>query len=275
MTKQKLVKIISKNAEVDDLKTQLEQERGALHQAEAQLAEMQAGVNSFRMHCRLKLGTWVDEIIELYIEKQRLLTHLQLKSQADAEGIDFNSEDWLKEPAPFSVEEEEGFIDDLSDTLDIPYDISSNGEKGLRKLYRNLARRFHPDFSEGAIQKQYATSMMAAVNQAYENRDLATLHDLAGNPDPKLAEEIRAVSGKHKSQIQKLKRQLSKCRQMRRRATLRYNMLQNENITKLWQRAQLIDQPEGENWWDEVATSLQDQVKRYQDEISEIMARSI
>ncbi|MCZ7669910.1 MAG: hypothetical protein M5U34_23380 [Chloroflexi bacterium] len=46
--------------QVRQLQTELSQIRQKLNQTEAELAQEQAAVNAFRMHCRLKLDSLVD-----------------------------------------------------------------------------------------------------------------------------------------------------------------------------------------------------------------------
>jgi len=53
----------------------------------------------------------------------------------------------------------------------------------LKKLYRELAKRFHPDLTTDSQEKEWRESMMAAVNGAYEKHDLNALLELQEQPD--------------------------------------------------------------------------------------------
>lgn len=53
----------------------------------------------------------------------------------------------------------------------------------LKQLYRELAKRFHPDLTPDAREKQWRAEIMAKVNQAYSNKDLSTLQELSAQPD--------------------------------------------------------------------------------------------
>ena len=64
------------------LKHELAEALAELRKAEAIVAKEQAAVNRFRMHCRLKIGAWVDEVLEQRAERQRLLTQLELRRQS-------------------------------------------------------------------------------------------------------------------------------------------------------------------------------------------------
>lgn len=68
----------------------------------------------------------------------------------------------------------------------------------LKALYRELAKRFHPDLTTDAEEKEWREEMMAAVNAAYEGQDLNALLELQQRPDrppqklPRSREEILA-----------------------------------------------------------------------------------
>jgi chromosome segregation ATPase len=54
-------------------------------------------------------------------------------------------------------------------------------EKQLKRIYRQLARRYHPDLARDEADRTYRTEKMAALNEAYAERslaELAALHDV-------------------------------------------------------------------------------------------------
>ena len=52
-------------------------------------------------------------------------------------------------------------------------------ERKVRELFRNLAKRFHPDLTNDADEKNRREEIMAKINQAYTARDLDLLQELA------------------------------------------------------------------------------------------------
>ncbi|TAK12654.1 MAG: hypothetical protein EPO32_07900 [Anaerolineae bacterium] len=124
------------------------------------------------------------------------------------------TEEGPAEPDPFSLPE-----DEAEETADpFAYRDRANGKNGkngkdekngkslspkleeeLRRLFRELAKRFHPDLTSDAQEKTYREQIMTRVNQAYSARDLETLRKLAEQPDrpvePKKdrAEEAKAL----------------------------------------------------------------------------------
>ena len=66
-----------------------------------------------------------------------------------------------------------------------PPEIHLNEDEAqeLKRLYRQLARRFHPDMASGQEDRQYRTQMMMAINAAYSAGDLEKLKALSLEPD--------------------------------------------------------------------------------------------
>ncbi|MBI3159767.1 MAG: J domain-containing protein [Chloroflexi bacterium] len=72
-------------------------------------------------------------------------------------------------------------------------------EEDIRRLFRELAKRFHPDLTGDAEEKAWREQIMTRVNQAYTERDLETLTKLAEQPDRPVTqkktreEEVKAL----------------------------------------------------------------------------------
>lgn len=56
-------------------------------------------------------------------------------------------------------------------------------EEKIRKLFHELAKRFHPDLTTDLEEKKYRQEVMTKVNQAYSKRDLKALEALSEQPD--------------------------------------------------------------------------------------------
>lgn len=55
-------------------------------------------------------------------------------------------------------------------------------ETRLKRLYRALARRYHPDLAATPADRDYRTRLMVMINEAYEGRDLEALQLLVEQP---------------------------------------------------------------------------------------------
>lgn len=238
------------------LRADLQIARQQLLEAEAELAREQAQINAFRMHCRLMLDDLVDAILRLRTEKQAALTRLQLLRQ----DMDLADDDPLGN-MPF--DEAEPDEDKLLLPTDTPKDKAAE-----KRLYRELARRFHPDLAESGLEAAYRTSMMAAVNRAYAAGDLHALYDLAGELEP---EEMVELAGIETAELRRLREKIMQLRRRRRKVRRQLQAQRRENTARLWQKAQQLEE-EGENWWAVVRRDLEQARTRMEGEIAQFQA---
>jgi hypothetical protein len=264
MTNRKIVPVKAPRDEVAQLEEQLREARLLLNQAEAELAKEQAAVNAFRMHCRLKLDDLVDTLQELAVEKQSLLTRLELLRQAEAYGVAYDEDEPFWQSEAFLADEEDE--EELLLPTDTPRDKAAE-----KRLYRELARRFHPDMAETAVEQAYMTSIMAAVNNAYEKNNIQALYDLAGELDPG---DLRELAGIEAVEIRRLRENILKAQRLRRKSRQRLKMLRQDNTARLWRKAQELDE-EDNNWWDVVRRGLETAVHRRQKTVSALHTQII
>lgn len=258
MTSRQIEPVLKPRDEGQKLQADLESARRALIETEAELAAYQAAVNAFRMHCRLKLDDLVDELLALRAEKQSCLTRLQLLRQTDELQTDDDETDPLGQTEAVDEGEEE---EELILPTDVPRDKAAE-----KRLYRELARRFHPDLANTAVTRTYCTSMMTAVNIAYENQDIQSLYDLAGELEPS---EIAELAGIEAVELRHLRQQIMQAQRLRRKAKQQLKVARQENTARLYHRAQRLEE-EGDNWWDIVRRELEQAIARRHDEIIQL-----
>lgn len=250
MTRQ-LVSVDYTNATTQELEADLMLTRQQLSAAEAQLAEEQAAVNRFRMHCRLKIGDWVEEVIELRSTAQALLTRLQLQQQADELGLNFDQDNL------FGDADDSGAFQIENEDVILPTDVP-NDKAAEKRLYRELAKKFHPDKAADAAERAYATMIMASINTAYQQRDIDTLRDLAGELDPKT---VSSLTGGANLRERKLRKHLLGCQRRLRKVRRQFQAMKQENTARLWRKAVQLE-AQGLNWWDEVREELMIEAER-------------
>ena len=241
------------------LRAELQTARQSLVEAEAELACYQAAVNAFRMHCRLKLDDLVDELLNLHAEKQACLTRWQLLQQEKEVPVTPD------EDGPLGFDEETIPVEDDEEALVLPTDTPRD-KAAEKRLYRQLARRFHPDLANTAVERAYATAMMTAVNNAYEKQDIQALYDLAGELEP---ETIAELAGIEVPAIRQLRQQIMSVQRRQRKVKRQMKLLRQENTARLYHRAQRLEE-EGDNWWDTVRRELEVAIERRQREIDRL-----
>lgn len=229
---------------LQELRNELATARERLIEAEADLAKEQAEVNAFRMHCRLKLDAWIERLMKLQAEKQSLLTEVRLRSQEQTEdGFSDPDAFWRTDSTVEHRAEEELIL-----PTDVPRDRAAE-----KRLYRQLARRFHPDLGVTAVEIAYRTDMMAAVNRAYESSDIQSLYDLADQLDPKRAKDLADIPSLAE---RKLRTRIVRLRQRKRKAGRRMAALRRENTARLYRKAQRLDRNDV-NWWEIVRLEIE------------------
>jgi hypothetical protein len=244
-----------------ELRQAIQEAQQALLAAEAELAEEQAAVNAFRMHCRLKLDRWIDRLMELQAERQSLRTRVELQRQGGAGGGSYDRDD------PFWQEEADAVADEPLDEeeLLLPTDVPRD-KAAEKRLYRELARRFHPDLGQTALEIAYRTEMMSAVNKAYSAGDNQALYDLAGELDPEAAAALAAIPS---AEIRRLKGQLVRLQQRQRRARQRLVISREENTARLWRKARRLEKDDT-HWWEVVRQEIEQAIGRLEEEVARL-----
>jgi hypothetical protein len=65
------------------------------------------------------------------------------------------------------------------ETITVSSPPEPDSEASLKRLYRDLARRYHPDFARNDADRDKRTRLMALINEAYDRRDPSALRALA------------------------------------------------------------------------------------------------
>ena len=257
--KESLLPIPSPARSHEQLRADLRQAQEELRVAEADLAAEQAAVNAFRMHARLMLDDLADAILTLRARKQSLLTALALQEAADDDPLGPAAE----APSPADAAT-------ASDDDDLPLPTPTPRDRAAEKrLYRELARRFHPDLAETAAELAYRTSVMTAVNAAFTAGDAQALYDLAGELEP---DELRELAQIETREARQLRERLMQCRRRRRKVARQLDDLRRENTARLWRRARELDEP-NENWWAAVRRELEAARARLEGEVAALEER--
>ena len=184
------------------LRAALEQAQADLIEAEAQLADAMAEVNAFEFEFEAKVGYLADQLEALEAEVRRYNDRIQLARSKQIFGIGYVPADeqyrraWKAPPtAPKRP----------------PQPVSPATEEQIKRLYRQLARRFHPDLAVDDADRAWRTQKMAAINDAYAARSLTELQAIAQEP-----ERFIQIGGARPGQtleqmVQALQAELARC----------------------------------------------------------------
>jgi hypothetical protein len=149
-----------------------------LVELEAELADELAAINAFEFKLRARLQPLILRLERLDAEIKELLTNLRREELFDVD------EDW----SAWSVDEEGAaaagdyrYRESAPPAPPLELDPAEGAK--LKQLYRQLARRFHPDMAVDEADRRYRTQLMIAINAAYAAGDLSKLQALTLEPD--------------------------------------------------------------------------------------------
>jgi hypothetical protein len=163
------------------LREQVAAAEATLIEREAELADLRAGLLAFRLQYDARVGRQVAELeaIEAQIARcrERMAQYREWGPMGPPHvrpgAIDVPVEEQYRR----TWQERQERPELPSPPPDVPLDAAS--EARIKKLYRQLCRRFHPDLAQDPEERVWRTEVMAAVNAAYAACDLAGLQKLA------------------------------------------------------------------------------------------------
>ena len=230
----------------------------------ANLARVTAELAQFELLCRAKVGDLLTdlqhagEMIDRYREEARRVRAALRGEREPAEP---------PEATAFATDADD------ADTLvdgdeDEPTDGRSDTDEGepvdARRLYRDLARRSHPDLAVDDTDRLRRQERMLAINEAWARRDVAALRDIrhqieADAPDfasRPLAERAAWAT----RELDRLDREVSALR-------AEWLALRRTDLHKLWRRHEA-----GEEVFEELREQLESQLSREADRLDDAIA---
>ena len=135
--------------------------------AEAQLLKRQKEIRAIERRLRFRLGRSLDQLAEL---EEQIASDRQEIQQLRIPGA--------REAGYLPVEEQYRRAWHRSSDEDIyagAEPLNAADEKQFKRLYRRLARRYHPDLAADRSEQAYRTERMAALNEAYAAGSLAEM----------------------------------------------------------------------------------------------------
>lgn len=158
--------------EINDLRAKIDRQREYLDILEMELFNTRAYLQEFT-------DVYSRHIGPLESELNRLMGILEAETAYDAPpnpDAQFNSNPNPNKKTKSNQTGQKGahtrhrVPDDAKDT---------DYENKIRELFRNLAKRFHPDLAGDDVDREKREKIMAQINNAYSSRDLKTLQSLA------------------------------------------------------------------------------------------------
>ena len=220
---------------VTELEATLAELRPRLIDAETQLADRLAAIGAFEYKLRARLESLSHRLDALQEEIDDLRAALRRYQDALDWGDDLQPAVRGERGWRFSGEEAAASGRyRYHKTAEAPRPaLAAEQQAALKQLYRQLARRFHPDLALEEADRAYRTDLMMAINAAYAAGDMAALERLAAEPDnapraPHTDEELAAA----------LQREIDHCRRRLSEIAAELATLEGHDSTRLLRRAE-------------------------------------
>jgi DnaJ-domain-containing protein 1 len=139
----------------------------------------------------------------------------------------------------------------------------------LKKLYREVAKRIHPDLTTDPVEKVRRQELMIAANQAYEAGDMealkAILHSWESSPESVKGEGVVA-------ELIRVIRKISQCRERLCGIKQEFEAVKKTELYELKYRSDLAKEV-GQDLLADMAQELDEQIRQAQTELQEIKER--
>jgi chromosome segregation ATPase len=229
------------------LRAALEGAQADLIEAEAQLADELAGVNAFEFEFEARVGHLWDRLDDLEAEIERYKDRIQMMRKGYLSVERQYRRAWQAPPPSAPTPPAEP--------------LSPASEAQLKRLYRQLARRYHPDLATDDADRAYRTEKMAAVNDAYAARSMTELETLAQEPAPFILTG-QAGTGQTEAQlVQALQGQLARCQRRLRQIEAELQSLHQRPSVQLSLEVK-VARRQGRDLLGEMATDLEAKIAR-------------
>lgn len=243
---------------IAELQGQLDMLQPKLVAHEARLSEQLARISAFEFQLRTHLEPLTRRLDDLQGEIAELQKQLRLLQDSWMSATEPEADDlwraWRMSAAAGAAADDDYRYH--SAPAAPPPPVSGKRGEAIKAVYRQLARRFHPDFALDEEDRTYRTGVMMAINAAYTAGDLEKLEQLAREPDPPrphYTPEEMAMA---------LLREIDRCQTRLAEITADLVRLAEHPSALLQQRAERLAR-KGRDLYAELASELRDRVAEH------------
>ncbi|MCA9860119.1 MAG: hypothetical protein KC438_10370 [Thermomicrobiales bacterium] len=255
--------------ELARLQVELDYRRNELERLEGERDVLEVGLTRFAAEVKARIGDVKDEIRRIRHELETVRQRIA-KLRADPLATPADVERDVEEEMAQADEEMNGeFIHgpNGAGNRNLPTRPMSSieTEAEVLRLYRELAKRHHPDLARSPEERERRAELMLRVNVAYRDRDLATLQSIyleVQLDSPLSPEELcRQRLSWTRHEIARLDREI-------RAVAMRMDALTNTDTYTLWQA-----QERGETALDDLEQRTRERLGRERERLDEATAQ--
>ena len=237
--------------QLEQLRNELEKMQTQLIDVEAELADRLAEIKMFEYEYERRVGHLIDTLEALEEEVREYNERIQRLRRKDIYGQGYIPVDeqirraWKAPATPVGPRQP----------------VNATTEKEIKQLYRQLARRFHPDLATDEFDHDRRTRLMAAINDAYAARSLTELQALARQPDAVVGIRRDELVQTNTQMIEALMTEITRCQRRMREVENELRSIPNRPSVQLglevkWARR------EGRNLLAEMAADIEKKIAR-------------
>jgi histone H3/H4 len=240
---------------VKRLRLQLNQLRTELLSAEAELDSQLEDVQAFEFRFEAHVGQLLDKLALLESEVSGYLTRIKLMRHEQSLA------DKSQSFEPVDEQFRQAWRHDPQAAVS-PKKLSPPpaSQAQLKKMYRQLARQFHPDLAVDEADRRYRTDKMAAINDAYQAQSMVELMALAEALELHQS-RLKTVQPVDLEMAQALQEEVERCRRRLRAIENELQNLPNRSMVDLALQVKLAQQ-EGRDLLAEMAEELARKIAR-------------
>jgi hypothetical protein len=238
----------------EELHREIQGVRQEILAAEADLTQRMTEIYRFEAEVDRRLGRWIDELAEL---EAQIASSLETVEKLREQRIFGSAYTFDQRAAPSSAEKPP------TEAPQAPRPVERvDTRKELRSLYRQLARRYHPDLAVNEADRAERTQHMAAVNRAFTAGNLPELKAmLIGAKTPSLQDAQPAAGPQPAPELQRLQDELATLKRRLKQARQQIDGLHLHPSVKLSLDVKLARR-EGRDLLGEIARDMKKKVAR-------------
>ncbi len=242
--------------QIRELRALLADMKPLLVAAEMELSEKLAAISEFEFGVRSRLEPLTRRMDQLDKEINDLREQLRILQQDSFDTDEFDDGDLFQQWRS-STEAGAAAAGDYryrqAPTTPPQSKLTADQSAELKRLYRQLARRFHPDFALDADDRAYRTLIMMELNAAYTAGDIDRLQELSLEPDPQPGEFT------DEDLVQALLKEWHRCRRRMEEIELELVRLEKHPSAELLRRTEKAAN-EGRDLLEELASELRERI---------------
>jgi chromosome segregation ATPase len=275
MTKVGLVRAKTpEEIEIEEKLLEIEQKRQCVALLGQEIEELKQALGRFQVEYNARVGRLYVELdkLELLIQEYRLRIRLIVdERKARLQEI----EDEVKQrfsarwQETRQTERETSGASEAYERQKAEPKLDEETAQELKRLYRELAKRFHPDLAETDEERRENSKLMAEINEAYARKDLDKLREIAERE----GERLRSVPGE--TLAEKLARLTQESHRLGDVIQRLRGELEELKRSPTWEMMQKVEKgrESGQDILAELTENLEEQIRRKREELGGLVQR--